>query len=52
MDLAQMQREGKLTSSCLVDALVCFNGEPGFVKDTDVPLLGASTGPTSTTHSC
>lgn len=45
MDLAQIQREGKLTSSCLVDVLVPFKGEPGFVKHTDLPLLGVSMGP-------
>lgn len=45
MGLAQIQRERKLTSSCLVDVLVPFKGEPGFEKHIDLPLLGTSMGP-------
>lgn len=45
MDLAQIQREGKLTSSYLVDVLVPFKGEPGFVKHINLSFLGASMGP-------
>lgn len=45
MDLAQIQREGKLISSYLVGVLVPFKGEPGFVKHIDLPLLEISMGP-------
>ena len=44
-DLAQIQSKGELTSSCLADELIPFNGEPGFVKHRDLPLAGASMRP-------
>lgn len=51
MDLAQIQRGGKLTSFC-PDVLVPFNGEPGFVKHIDLPLVRASVGPPFMKGSC